>query len=154
MGPILLVALGVVALIQRGAIDSFMTEVLAEAGEISDLDWLLVAVGWAFMGFCLSLCAISAPSFSLEGKQLWLLRSAPVSEQLLIRVKTWFEVLVSLPCALVSAACLAIAFGMGPLQTAALLAFPIVFLIGHAYFGTLVGLAFVRTDLDLSLIHI
>lgn len=148
MGPILLVALGVVALIQRGAIDSFMTEVLAEAGEISDLDWLLVAVGWAFMGFCLSLCAISAPSFSLEGKQLWLLRSAPVSEQLLIRVKTWFEVLVSLPCALVSAACLAIAFGMGPLQTAALLAFPIVFLIGHAYFGTLVGLAFVRTDLD------
>ena len=152
LGPLLLAGAGVAAIVKRADIELLLSELLGQTGAIPQLNWLIVAVGWALAGFCLSLSAISAPSFSLEGKQLWILRAAPVGERTLLRVKTWFEVLVALPLSLAGCACLAFAFRLRPLETAALLAFPAVFLIGHAHFGTLVGLAFIRTDLDDSAI--
>ena len=152
LGPVLLVAAGVAAIVKRADIEILLAEILGQTGAIPQLHWLIVAAGWALTGFCLSLCAISAPSFSLEGKQLWILRTAPIGERALLRVKTWFEVIIALPGTLVGCACFALAFALSPLETAALLAFPAVFLIGHAHFGTLVGLAFIRTDLDDSAI--
>lgn len=140
MGLIMLVAMGVFALVKSGDLGLFLGEM--ELGE------LVLPLLCAAIGFCLALCPISAPSFSLEGKQLWLLREAPVRERTLIWVKTLFQMAVALPCILISMVCLGLAFGLSAGDAALMIAFALVFEVGHACLGTLLGLLFARPDLD------
>ena len=137
----MLVALGVLAVVKKAD----LAQTLAMMGEISAF---ALPIACAVVGFCLCMCPISAPSFSLEGKYLWLLKEAPVTERTLIAIKTWFQVAIALPCILIGCLCLSFALEMTAVQTLILLAFSVAFEIGHAYFGMLIGLIFARTDLD------
>ncbi len=51
----------------------------------------------AVIGFCLCTCPITAPSISLEGKYLWILRESPIEESSLLWVKVGFQLLLTLP---------------------------------------------------------
>lgn len=47
----------------------------------------------AVIVFCLCICPIAAPSISLEGKYLWILRESPIEESSLHWIKVGFQLL-------------------------------------------------------------
>ena len=138
LGLILLLVMGAAALIKRG---DLLTMVSQLGGQLP-----VLPLCGAVIGFCLSTCAITAPSVSLEGKCLWILREAPVGEGTLLWVKTGFQLLLSLPCTFVASLCLTIAFGLPLWQGVVLFAAMVLFAVGQACFGMLMGLTFPKLD--------
>ena len=138
IGLIMLLAAGVAALVMRNDLREF----IAMAGE----GFPVMPMAALVMGFCLCTSAISAPSISLEGRYLWILREAPVEEKSLLWIKTGFELLLSVPCTVIGGVCLTIALELSPLDGAALLAAMLLFCAGHAAFGMLMGLTFPKLD--------
>ena len=138
IGLMLLLAAGVAALVMQNDLRAFL--------EMAGDELPVLPVAAAVMGFCLSTCAIAAPSVSLEGRYLWILREAPVDESSLLWVKTGFELLLSVPCTVIGGVCLAIAVELAAWQGAVLVIAMLIFALGHAAFGMLVGLAFPKLD--------
>lgn len=136
LGLIMLVAAGVAALVMRNDLRELL-------GLLGDFPVFLAA---AVMGFCLSTCTIAAPSISLEGKYLWILREAPVDERTLLWIKVGFELLLTVPCTVIAGVCIAIALELPLWQGAVMIAVTVLFSVGHAVFGLLMGLCFPRLD--------
>lgn len=137
IGLILLLAAGVAALVMGD-------DLRAMLGMMEGFPVLPMAA--LVMGFCLCTCVIAAPSVSLEGKYLWILREAPVRESTLLWVKVGLQLLLSVPCALTAGLCLAIALDLSLWQGAVLLVFSLLFALFQAVFGMLMGLAFPKLD--------
>ena len=138
IGLIMLVAAGVAALVMR---DELLELIAIAEGALP-----VLPMAAAVMGFCLSMCTITAPSVSLEGKYLWILREAPVEEGTLLWIKVGFQLLLTLPCTVIAGVCIAIAVGMPLWQGAALILAMALFGMGHAAFGLLMGLCFPKLD--------
>lgn len=138
LGLILLLVMGVAALIKGGDLLDILNLM---GGQLP-----VMPLCGAAMGFCLSTCAITAPSVSLEGKCFWILREAPMAEGTLLWVKTGFQLLLSLPCTLIASVCLTIALGMPLWEGAVLFGAMALFAVGQACFGMLMGLAFPKLD--------
>ena len=138
LGLILLLAAGVASLILRDKLLVY----LGMAGESIPLLPMAAAV----ICFCLCTCPIAAPSVSLEGKYLWILREAPMPGSTLLWVKVGFQLLLTLPCTVIAGACISIALGFQLWQGAALLITALLFAVGHAMFGMLMGLTFPKLD--------
>ena len=100
----------------------------------------------AVIGFCLCSCVITAPSISIEGRYLWILREAPIKEDTLLWIKVGFQLLLTLPCTVAAGVCISAALRLPLWQGAALLAAAVIFATGQAVFGMLVGLAFPKLD--------
>ena len=132
MGLIMLVGMGVAALILRDDLGK-MLAMMGGGMPVMPLAALM-------MGFCLSMVVIAAPSVSLEGKYLWVLREAPVGERALLGLKT------GAPCAAIAGACLTVALELSPLEGAVLLLAALLFCAAHAVFGMFIGLAFPKLD--------
>lgn len=134
LGPILLLVMAVAALVKSDLLRemAFTMPALPIAG--------------AAIGFCLSTCVIAAPSVSLEGRCLWILREAPVSEGRLVWVKTGFQMLITIPCGLIAALCLSVALALPPVQGGALVLMTLLFAVGQACFAMLMGLTFPKLD--------
>lgn len=133
LGLVMLLAAGVAALCMRER----LAAVSAMAGE-----GLALPLAAAAIAFCLCACPIDAPSVSLEGRYLWILREAPLREGVLIGVKVGFQLLLTLPCTAISAVCISLSLGFSFLQGAVLLLVLWLFAAWHAVFGMLMGLCF------------
>lgn len=138
IGLIMLLGAGVAALVMQGKLDA----VIAMMGGALPVMPMAALV----MGFCLCTCVIAAPSISLEGKYLWILREAPVGEKPLLWIKTGFELLLSVPCTVASGVCLTIALRLSIGEGAVLLLAMLLFCVIHAAFGVLMGLTFPKLD--------
>ncbi len=138
LGPMMLLAAGVASLVMR---DSLMEFAAAAGGALPVLP---MAAG--VLCFCLCVSPIAAPSISLEGKYLWILREAPIGEGALIWVKVGFQLLLTLPCTVAAGVCISAALRLPLWQGAALLAAALLFAVGHAAFGMLMGLTFPKLD--------
>ena len=143
----------VTSLLEEWGLDYYAS---GSAGDMSrELLDLLAQMGGVFpvlplvagiMGFCLSMSVICAPSISLEGRCLWILREAPVGESVLLWGKAGFQMLLTVPCTLAAVACLTWALALPVWQGVVLLAGLLAFDVGHACFGMLMGLAFPKLD--------
>ncbi len=138
VGLIMLLVAGIAALVMRNDLQAF---IILLGDEFPVLPMTAVV-----MGFCLCTCAIAAPSISLEGKYLWVLREAPVDEGALVWIKVGFQLMLSLPCTLIAGMCIVIAVGLPLWQGAVLLLAMTLFACGHAVFGMLMGLCFPKLD--------
>ena len=138
LGLVMLLAAGVAALVMRNELRELIA--MAEGA----LPVLPMAA--AVIGFCLSTCAIAAPSISLEGKYLWILREAPVGEGTLLWIKVSFQLLLTLPCTVAAGACIAVALALPLWQGAVMIAATVLFAVGHGAFGMLMGLCFPKMD--------
>ncbi len=138
LGLIMLVAMGVAALVMQEDLRMYL-------GLLGDM-MPVMPMAALVMLFCLSMSAIAAPSISLEGKYLWILREAPVGEGELLWIKTGFQLLLSVPCTVIGGVLLTIALQLSALEGAALLLATLLFNLGHAAFGMLMGLTFPKLD--------
>ncbi len=138
LGLIFLLILGVAAVAKRGELQAMLPLLGGQ--------WAGAALAGAAMGFCLSMAVVCAPSVSLEGRCLWILRTAPVGEGTLLGVKVGFQLLLTLPCALVATACLSWALALPLWQGGLLLLAMAAFCVASACFGMMMGLTFPKLD--------
>ena len=129
------------ALFFKGAVEGFLRE-LSGAGMRMPIMPMLCA-GMAFM---VSMTAVTASSVSLEGRQLWILKEAPVSVRDIFAVKVGFQLLLELPCVLIAALCLGLAFGLGVGGIAVLFAVNAALALFCALFGLYINLCFPKLD--------
>lgn len=127
VGLILILALPVAALIFRGR----LMEVLASLEAFRPFVPGALVLATAF---CISSACISAPSVSLEGKSLWVIRSLPISGRTVLRGKLRFHCLALIPLSAVCMLALELILNCGVVD--ALIAAGIA-----AVFGWFVGIA-------------
>lgn len=143
MGLMMLMVLAILAAIKRENLANLFDVFGAEL----DRSLLLPMIA-AYFGFCLSMSPICAPSVSLEGKNLWILKASPVRTSTILGVKLGFQYLVAMPCILIAVPIFAFAFGMSGMDMLTLLVFAVSFEIGVGCFGMLMGLYFAKLDCD------
>ncbi len=127
LGLVLLVALPVAALIFRG-------QLLEVIGLLDGFHPFVAGVVVLAAAFCIATSCISAPSISLEGKSLWVIRSLPVSGRTVLRGKLRMHCMLLVPLSAVCVLALGLIVGCSVVDT--LLAVAIC-----AVFGWFVGVA-------------
>lgn len=138
--------IGLIMLLVVGVASLFMRERLLGFAGMTGENLPLLPMAAIAIDFCLCTCPIAAPSVSLEGKYLWILRESPVGEGVLLWIKTGFQILLTLPCTIIAGVCISIAFRFSVWQGVVLLVTTLLFAMGHAAFGMLMGLCFPKLD--------
>ena len=137
-GAILMVGAGVWAVFARNTI----AQVAVALGGID----ALLPLGLLGVAFMLSTVNTTCVSISLEGKQLWVLKSAPISTGALLHAKLALNLTVAWPATVVCLACLGFAVQLSAASWGATLALCLAFSLLLALGGLCVNLRFPRLD--------
>ena len=89
---------------------------------------------------------ISAPSVSLEGKNLWIAKSLPVSAGDVLMSKAWVHVAITLPPILLAWLAVVCVLKLSPAMALLILVIAAAFVLSGALFGVVVNLHFPRFD--------
>lgn len=108
LGLIIMPVVAILAFAKQDAVGGILNELSAESQYFSNM--MLLAPVSAMCMIC-TLNGISSPSISLEGKNLWVLQSLPVSEKAVLEAKVNVHVLLNSIPAIVSTAIMCVAFG-------------------------------------------
>lgn len=115
LGVVLLILMAGFAIIKRDTMAELISGAAAALPVIHDLLSLVVVV---MVGFCVGMNAVTAPSVSLEGKNLWIVQSLPVTGKMVLRAKLSLGLRVNLVPGMLAAAILSWCIGL-PVKTAA-----------------------------------
>lgn len=99
LGIVMVLALDVLTLFKREILTGYLGEISGIFPVLTDYLPMLVVVG---VGMICGMNVVSAPSVSLEGKNLWILRSMPISGRQILGAKLELHLLLNLPAAVVS----------------------------------------------------
>lgn len=133
LGTLFLPILGIVALVKMNWVRAFIS-----SAEIPHNILMLV--------LCAAFCSlasfndITSPSVSLEGKNLWLAQSLPVSPWRVLKAKLRLHRLLTEIPVVFCSVCVGIAVGISPLHLVLCLALPILFVFFMAELGLLLNL--------------
>ncbi|MGI6153617.1 MAG: hypothetical protein ACOYJB_07290 [Christensenellaceae bacterium] len=109
----------------------------------------VMGVGAPFISaFCIVMCCTTAASVSIEGKQLWITKSLPVSTKDILKAKLRVNLQLLLPAVLISSTLLAVALKMPPLDTLMLYVLPLAYAFYTALFGLFLNLRYPKFDWD------
>ena len=138
-GTVMEIAVGIVALVKR---DFLLTMFGGGALPPEYLFPIMVTV------LCLmaAMTDISAPSVSLEGKSLWILRTSPLDPADVLRAKLKFHCAVSGAATLIAAVLVCIALNAAPVQWALAIVLPLLFVVFEGLLGLLCNLKYPILD--------
>lgn len=144
LGLILAVIAAVALVIKAGAIRGVLARLSAAGLPLTDFDLSLILALLTSL-FC-SMNCITAPSVSLEGRNLWILRSAPIPASAILAAKVKLQLLLcALPTLLLSAAA-GFVLRPGAAGWIVLLLLPQAFVLLNAVFGLMMNLCFPKLD--------
>ena len=147
LGLLFMVGLTVFAFVKRAdglaAVSSVFSGMLETDGDFSK--YLAPLLGFALC-FMNAMVLISAPSVSMEGKNLWIAQSMPVDGSRVLIAKVRMHVLVSLPFIAISEALILIGFPTDILGILATVAAPICTCIFIALLGVKLNLRWPKFD--------
>lgn len=89
---------------------------------------------------------VSAPSISLEDKNLWILQSCPIHPKTILMAKLFAHITVCAPLTAVSAIVVSVAYSYSIPDIIALLLASVSMVVFTAYFGLFLGLKFPKFD--------
>lgn len=133
IGAFLLMALALLAAFFGLDRAAELMELPAGMGELSQL------LPWISL-FFIGLSSTTASSVSLEGKSLWIIKTAPVEPTLVYRAKVAVNLTVLLPAVLISAAAACRIMPVTPISLFTLLAVPAGYALLTALFGLFLNL--------------
>lgn len=139
MGLLMTVAMTVAAVIFREDIAAILT--LLQIGPS-----MTALVICAFLSFLISTLCISTPSVSLEGKNIWILKSMPIASRDILTAKLSFHCRLSIPTVAASGLILAVLFGCSWLDTAACVLLCSLLALLCGLIGMAAGLNWARLD--------
>lgn len=138
IGPIFVLALGVMT--SFGQLDYFL-DVLGGDNKIYVFAILVLAIN-----FLNSTAIISGCSISLEGKNIWILKSSPTNENLLFFTKALLHIVILLPTTLIGMTVISIKLKVAFLEAIIGLGLTVLFVAITAFGGVLVNLIFPQLD--------
>ncbi|HZJ77793.1 MAG TPA: hypothetical protein VFD52_03210 [Clostridia bacterium] len=100
----------------------------------------------------ITLCAlsatniISAPSISLEGKNLWIARSLPVDSGDVLTAKAYMHMIVCLPTVIIAATSCSVFLSLSVAETLLVFLLPCAFTVFTAFVGVFINLRFPKFD--------
>jgi len=97
-------------------------------------------VACAALCLCASMNDLTAPSVSLEAKQLWLLKSLPVSPWMALRAKLDMHLLVTQPAVLFASGAMVFVLRPGAVQACLIMLIPLLFCVVGAAIGLCINL--------------
>lgn len=133
IGMILLLTMSIALLF----IDS---EQLGQLTEIPQLSTYLSTLAPLVVSVFVALSCTTSSSISLEGKNVWILKSAPVSKQTILLSKVAVNLTVTLPILIVSCVLLMISLQTGWVESLLLLVIPMIYACFSAMMGVIVNL--------------
>lgn len=107
---------------------------------------MLAPILCAALCFCSIMCCTTAPSLSLEGRSLWILKAHPIRPADVFRAKIAVNLIYCLPCAIISAVVLAIVFPFTAVEAAMVLILPSVVVCFTAVYGMAMNILFPRFE--------
>jgi len=148
MGVIMTVLFAVMIGIAVAPLLLELTETGVELGDgvFFDISFLLPVIAFAVVGFGSSMNMISAPSISLEDKNLWILRSLPIRPATVLLAKVSAHLLIAVPFSAISAIILSVFLKLSLLDVLLLVIGLSVLNGAFAYFGLFLGLHFPKFD--------
>jgi len=133
LGSLFMIAGGIFVLI-KGASVLPMLKLIPGVGN------MLLPASCAIVAMLAGMNMVSAPSVSLEGKNIWILQSMPVNAWYALRAKIELHMIVSLAPALFCAAAVCAVLKASAAQTIAVLIFETLYVCFVAVFGLAVNL--------------
>ncbi len=125
IGPVLCMIVGVgVAVVGPESISSLIAS--NEEYFVFADDLVIVLIPWV-MGFCCEMTVLTACSTSLEGKMRWIAQTAPIPSSTVIGAKIVFQLLVTIPAAMIAGAIIAISSALSAMDVILLFLIPIAF---------------------------
>jgi len=98
------------------------------------------------LGYCALLNNTAAPSLSLEGKALWILKAHPIRPEDVYRAKIACNLIITLPFVVISGIVLAVVLPVGALEKALILIVPTIITFFTATFGMAANILFPRFE--------
>ena len=143
LGIIALIAASVMLIIKREQLGDIISMFTDSVPELNEYMFLIIAGIACIM---LSMIDIAAPSISLEGRNIWILKSLPVQAQDIFYAKTNLQMVLSLPPLIVFMIAYAVIFkaDIADVTFAALISF--IFIRLHSQLGVFLGLMFPKLD--------
>lgn len=136
-GVVFMVAGAVAAVLYRGQVRLFLEKAVEVSPSVREM---IPAAGAAFVCLLVSMDFVTAAAVSLEGKELWLVRSFPCRAWDVLRAKERLGLAVNLLPAAVSAGVLGFAAGFGPAEIALMTVTAAVYAWFSADFGLFLNL--------------
>ena len=139
LGAVMAIAVGVLVLVKRDLLTAFFN-----GGAVPE-DYLFPIL---VTGLCLmaAMTDISAPSVSLEGKSLWILRASPVGAADVLRAKLKFHCAVSGAATLIASVLVCVAVQATLVQWALGIVLPQMFVVFEGHLGLLCNLKYPILD--------
>ncbi|MGN1444262.1 MAG: hypothetical protein ACI4XE_10495 [Acutalibacteraceae bacterium] len=134
LGIVMMPIAAVAVLIKGSDLAAMLSEMLGEYANVIPL--------FAAAAVCM-LCSmndITAPSVSLEGKNLWLVQSFPIPAKKVLHAKLQLHLLLTVIPAVLLAVCICIAFKISLPYAIAILAFTLIFIFLMALIGLALNL--------------
>lgn len=117
---------------------------LFESGILSS-DWACVLI-CAVLTFVISTMCVATPSVSLEGPNIWVLKSMPVSGKTILTAKLGFHCCLTVPVSSLAGLVLSLALECGPVQVLLCGLYPGCLALFSGLFGMIAGLQWARLD--------
>jgi ABC-2 type transport system permease protein len=107
---------------------------------------MMLSVSAVVAMFCVGICAITAPSISMEGSSLWILKTMPVRFWDVAKAKIAFNLIVTVPLTVINTAILAVAVNAGWVLFLGLSLALVCFCVLMAVAGLIINLYFPKLD--------
>lgn len=144
LGIPIMIGGGILLLIKRNFIRTeFLPELLKAFENPGGVAAILCSAAICLMA---SMSDMATPSVALEGKNLWIVRSLPVSSRIALRAKLCLQIILTLPAVLFLSICAAIALQFSGIDAALVVLLPALFVVMNAHFALSIGLR--SPDLD------
>ena len=98
------------------------------------------------ISFILSLTSTTSSSISIEGNNLWILKTLPVKEKDILNNKLYVNYLIAMPLTIISLIMFKIAAFINLKEMFTLILYSIIFILVISHFGLLINLKFPKLD--------
>jgi ABC-2 type transport system permease protein len=134
-------AVGIVMLTIGAVVALFAGEgKIAQMLEIPEMADILGALAPVFVSGCVATCYITACSISLEGKNLWILKKAPISPMSIFSSKIAVSLTITVPAVILDGILIAIGFRLSIGETILVLLMPACYAVFIAVAGLIINL--------------
>ncbi len=140
LGVVMMLALAVAGLIFRSKVLELAQMIFGSSREFFPL---IISALLCFSG---SMICISCPSISLEGKNLWILKSMPISSREILLSKLRFHCTLATSSTVLAGLVLALTYGCGPLGVVLCVLAPGLLTVISGLLGLICDLKWARLD--------
>ncbi|MBC7959717.1 MAG: ABC transporter permease [Vallitaleaceae bacterium] len=128
------------------AVPIFGKDILKVFIQVPNIEGMLGPVMTIFLLFCISMTFITAPVISLEGKNLWILKSLPISSLDILKSKALLELTLLLPILLIDTTILSIGLHLKVIDFFWMIVLGILYTFLSTFSGLIINLLFPKME--------